>query len=202
MAISTREPIVLASASPRRLELLLQWGVDIEVDRADVEELDDPGAEPGQLTRANAVAKLECVLSRHPDRIVLAADTAVAMPGEVLGKPRDAADARRMLRALSGRWHEVVSAVAVSSSGAGHEVDVARTRVRFRQISQDELLGYLESGEWRDKAGAYAIQGRAREFAEEIDGEVETVIGLPRELTLRMLERSMVEIGERSEEVR
>lgn len=179
---------MLASASPRRRELLTEWGIPHEVDHAGIEELDDPEADPDRLTWTNAFAKLEAVAARHPGRIVLAADTAVALPGEVLGKPDDATAARRMLDRLSGVWHEVYSAVAVAALPHVTAIEVARTRVRFREISPAELERYLLLGEWRDKAGAYAIQGRAGAFVEEIDGEVETVIGLPRAITLRMLE--------------
>jgi septum formation protein len=170
--------LVLASASPRRRELLSAAGFDFDVDAADVDETRHPGEPAGAYARRVAIAKARAVADRRPDDVVLGADTIVVVDDEVLGKPVDDADAARMLGLLSGRSHRVLTAVAVVARG--REVDLLEETVVWMQaLAPDAITAYLESGEARDKAGAYGIQGRASRFIPRIDGSYTNVVGLP-----------------------
>jgi septum formation protein len=173
--------IYLASGSPRRRELLRQIGVSYRVIDTAVDEtaLEDeaPLAYVSRVAAAKANAGWQC--SREPDDApVLAADTAVVLDGSILGKPRDQADALDMLRRLSGRSHEVLTAVALRSA-AGLDGRVSRSVVTFRSIDAAEAGDYWDTGEPRDKAGAYAIQGRAAVFIADLRGSYSGVMGLP-----------------------
>jgi septum formation protein len=182
--------LVLASASPRRADLLRAAGYDFDVRPADVDERVRAGEGPEPYARRLAEAKA-LRLGRHPALPVLAADTVVVVDGEVLGKPADPDDAARMLRRLSGRVHEVLTAVALIPAGRGPvpvEVAVERTRVEFRQLVEAEIAGYVATGEPMDKAGAYAVQGRAAGFVRRLEGSYSNVVGLPLPLVHRMLE--------------
>ncbi|HWW29860.1 MAG TPA: Maf family protein [Steroidobacteraceae bacterium] len=173
--------IYLASGSPRRRELLRQIGVsyrliDTAVDETALED-EAPLAYVSRVAAAKANAGWQC--SREPDDApVLAADTAVVLDGSILGKPRDQADALDMLRRLSGRSHEVLTAVALRSA-AGLDGRVSRSVVTFRSIDAAEAGAYWDTGEPRDKAGAYAIQGRAAVFIADLRGSYSGVMGLP-----------------------
>ena len=187
----TRAPqICLASASPRRRELLAQLGVAHVVAPADIDESRRDGEAPGDyvlrmaLEKARRVAA-EPALSRGLP--VLGADTSVVVQGGVLGKPADAAESRAMLELLSARVHEVLSAVALVSA-CGTQSRLSRTEVRFRAITADEAAAYWRCGEPRDKAGGYAIQGRAAAFVESISGSYSGVVGLPLFETAQLLE--------------
>jgi len=177
-----RPPLILASASPRRREILSSLGVAIEVQpsRADEEALqieDDV-----EFVRAAARMKLEDVLGacRHAGAYVLAADTIVCVDGHRLGKPADDADAVRMLELLAGRDHVVRTAVALGQVGEGVlECRVVETRVWFRRATREELERYVAAGESSDKAGAYGVQGRASGFVTRLEGSYTNVVGLP-----------------------
>jgi septum formation protein len=170
--------IVLASASPRRRDLLRAAGIPFEVDAPIVDETRRPSEVAETYVERMAREKVTAVAARHPARVVLAADTIVVIGERVLGKPIDAAEATAMLRALSGRSHVVMTAVAVARSGVVRAV-VDQTTVRMRRIEDEEIATYVSTGEPLDKAGAYAIQGGAQAFIESIDGALDTVIGLP-----------------------
>jgi septum formation protein len=177
-------PLVLASASPRRRELLEAAGFVFEVDVADVDETRHPGEPAGAYARRVALAKAQAVADRHPESIVLGAATVVVLDHndadteEVLGKPVDDADAVRMLTALAGRTHRVLTAVALV--GRGTTVDaIEETLVWMQALTPTEIVAYVESGEPRDKAGAYGIQGRASRFIPKIEGSYPNVVGLP-----------------------
>jgi septum formation protein len=165
---------VLASASPRRAELLRAAGFGFDVLVADVDETVQCGESPEAYVRRVAAAKAQAVAARVPGRQVLAADTTVVAGGEILGKPMDAADATRMLRLLSGRTHEVLTAVCLNQSC---EVEV--TEVDFVALTTAEIEWYVASGEPMDKAGAYAIQGLASRFVSAVRGSYSNVVGLP-----------------------
>lgn len=185
--------IYLASASPRRRELLTQLGVLFERIHADIDERVLPGedavAYTERLARAKADAGWAVVESCGlPARPLLSADTTVVQDGEIFGKPRDAADAARMLRAFSGRSHQVVTSVAVRQE-AHVELATQVTQVWFRPLSDDDIARYIGSGEPFDKAGAYGIQGRAAVFAERLDGSFTGVMGLPLFETAALLSR-------------
>jgi septum formation protein len=182
--------VVLASASPRRRELLARLGLAFEVRPADVDETPRPGETPERLARRLALEKARAVvLDEPPGTRVIGADTVVAVAGELLGKPADAAEARRMLARLSGREHEVWTGVAVLVADGQEQVDVGRTAVRFRPLGPDEIAAYVASGEPLDKAGGYAIQGGAAEFVESVDGDYDNVVGLPLALLAELLSR-------------
>lgn len=180
--------IILASASPRRKEILDEMGIDFIVEPSRYEENNAQDLPPDVLAKRQARGKaLEVARRIAPKVPVLGADTIVVLDGKVLGKPRDKADAARMLVALSGRAHEVLTGVAVVF-GDTICSRVARTEVSFREISKEEIEAYIETGEPMDKAGAYAIQGIGGQFVKEIHGSRSNVIGLPKKLTLALLE--------------
>ncbi|WP_375760481.1 Maf family protein [Corallococcus exercitus] len=181
---------VLASASPRRKDLLAQLGLRFTVAAADIDETPMAGEIARNYVHRLAVEKARTVATRHPDAWVLAADTTVALGSELLGKPRDAAEARRMLTRLSGQVHEVFTGIAVA--GRAQASEVVRTQVTFRTLSQDEIAWYADTGEPLDKAGAYAIQGKGGFLVQGIDGSPSNVIGLPLGETLALLTRAGV----------
>jgi septum formation protein len=174
-----REPLVLASASPRRRDLLERVGVPIEVVPADVDESRRPSEPPIAYARRVAQSKAEEIARRMPGRWVLAADTVVEVDGEVLGKPSDADDAARMWRRLSGRSHQVITAFALRGPGDREVVREVATEVCFRAAGPDEIAAYLRAGEWRGKAGGYAAQGMAAAFVSAVRGSFTNVVGLP-----------------------
>jgi septum formation protein len=181
------ERLVLASASPRRAEILRAVGWPFEVTAAGVDE----AARGSEYVERLACEKAEAVAEGRASGLVLGADTVVAVGGQVLGKPADAEDARRMLRLLSGRWHDVLTGVALVRAETG-EVLVSHelTRVRFASLTDDEIDWYVATNESADKAGAYAVQGRAALFIEEIEGDYWNVVGLPVRLVYKLAEES------------
>jgi septum formation protein len=182
--------LVLASASPRRRELLGQLGLRFTVAAADIDETPRPDEAPEAYVLRLAREKARAVASRFPGAWVLAADTTVVLGRELLGKPRDAAEAREMLSRLSGRTHEVHTGVALA--GRAEEALVVRTRVTFRTLGPEEIAWYASSGEPLDKAGAYAVQGKGGFLVEALEGSPTNVIGLPLGETLALLARAGV----------
>lgn len=183
--------LVLASASPRRRELLARAGVAFEVMPADIEERALPGEAPETLAERLAREKALAVarqLGPSPPRLVLGSDTIVVLGGDVLGKPRDAADAEAMLARLAGRTHRVVTGVALAESGdlAVRSLTVA-SRVTFRALGAEEIRRYVAGGEALDKAGSYAFQGEGRGFVSAVEGSESNVVGLPIDETLALL---------------
>lgn len=170
--------VVLASQSPRRRELLSLVGISHEVQPADIDETPWPDEMPVPHAERLAKAKAHVIAMREPDAVVIAADTIVVIDGAILGKPADAADARTMLRRLSGRTHEVYTAVAVAM-GAHVASDVVRVQVRFRALDDETIARYVDTGEPMDKAGAYGIQGYGATIVEHIEGDYFAVMGLP-----------------------
>jgi septum formation protein len=179
-------PIILASASPRRRELLLAAGLDCEVDPVAVDEQRHPGEAPADYVARVARLKAETGATRRPDRDVLAADTAVVVGDEVLGKPADDRDAARMLGLLSGRAHDVLTGVALARHGR-IVVEVESTTVWMASLSDEDVAWYVATGEPRDKAGAYAIQGLASRFIPRIAGSYTNIVGLPVARVYRLL---------------
>ncbi|MDJ0928456.1 MAG: Maf family protein [Gammaproteobacteria bacterium] len=181
--------VYLASASPRRRELLAQLGLDCEVLPVNVDETSLPGEAPGQYVSRLALAKARAVdaSALQAPAPVIAADTTVVLDGDILGKPRGEADACAMLCRLGGQVHEVYTAVAAKQ--AAHEVTaLSCSTVRFRDIDADEARAYWGTGEPRDKAGAYGIQGIAAIFVERLEGSYSGVMGLPLFETARLLQ--------------
>jgi septum formation protein len=180
---------VLASASPRRLLLLRQIGVEPErIDPRDIDENPLRDETPRLMAARLARLKAEAARDRHPDAFVLAADTIVAVGRRVLGKAADAAEARRFLSLLSGRAHRVLSAVRVISPDGRAAERLSESRVTFKRLSDRELDRYLAGDEWRDKAGAYAIQGQAGAFVLSLSGSYSGVVGLPLYETAALLD--------------
>lgn len=170
--------IILASASPRRREICSLIGVEFEVIPSKSEEPVDLSLSPTEAIEKIAYAKGKEVFSEHSDKIVLSADTAVFCRGKFFEKPKDVLDARQMLKKLSGTTHKVITAVSIFSPKKQVTFsDVAY--VTFCALSDDEIDAYLVQNEWCDKAGAYAIQGKAAKFIKKIDGDFYTVMGLP-----------------------
>lgn len=187
-----RNRLVLASKSPRRSEILERLGLPCEVRPSRVQEAGRPGEEPAALALRLARDKATEVGARTGTlgAVVLAADTVVVVDGRALGKPADHAHATAMLRALSGRWHEVVTAVVLlRAPDVTLEATTVATAVRFRGLSEDTIARYVASGEGRDKAGAYAIQGLGAGLVSEVRGSYDNVVGLPAAEVIEMLER-------------
>ena len=172
-------PVVLASGSPRRRELLGQMGIEnFEVLPAQGEETAPEGLAPDALVARLALQKAREVAALRPEATVIGADTVVALDGRVLGKPSDEEEAREMLSALSGRRHQVYTGMAVLSGGQVF-THVECTQVEFRPLTAEEIAAYVATGESMDKAGAYGIQGRACVFIRGIQGDYYNVVGLP-----------------------
>ena len=177
--------IVLASRSPRRAELLSAAGIEFTVRVADVDETPSEREAPRDYALRIAQMKARAVRATA-DEVVLAADTTVVLGDEIMGKPADAADAVRMLRALAGNRHEVITAICLRCGG-DIETDIASTSVWFAPLDDVEIADYVASGEPMDKAGAYGIQGLASKFIDRIEGSYSNVVGLPIALTYRHL---------------
>ncbi len=186
-AASAEAILVLASASPRRRELLAARGIRFEVVPSRVEEIPEPGELPEAFAQRIAREKARDVANERPGRCILGADTVVIADGMVFGKPTDRNDARRMLEALSGRTHRVRTAVALLAPDGSLKETAVETLVEFRRLSSVEIDNYIESEEPFDKAGAYAIQGGAREFVTQVWGSYSNVVGLPIEAVLQLL---------------
>ncbi|MBP6750399.1 MAG: septum formation inhibitor Maf [Xanthomonadaceae bacterium] len=179
----------LASKSPRRRELLLRHGFDFGIVDLDIPEHPAPGESPEDYVRRVAREKAGAGLLRlvgQADAVVLGADTEVALDDRIFGKPVDADEAAEMLRALSGRTHRVISSVAVVSA-AREAQTTSVTEVRFAALDDARIAEYLDSGEWKGKAGAYAIQGRAEAFVAHLSGSYSGVMGLPMFETVALL---------------
>jgi MAF protein len=187
--------LVLASGSPRRAEILTAVGWHFEKQVADVDESVLPGETPEDYVRRLARKKAEAVAAQRKNALVLGADTTVVLDGEIIGKPVDLDDARRMLRKLSGSWHEVLTGVALAEVRSFESetvspktvVGLERTRVKFAEMTEAEIDFLAEYGEPLDKAGAYAVQAQAALFIEGIEGDYWNVVGLPIHLVYNLL---------------
>jgi septum formation protein len=170
-------PIILASASPRRRELLQNLGLHFDTVPADVDETHNPDEVPFDLVRRLSVAKAEAVARHYPEALVIAADTLVVLRGEILGKPKDREQNRDFIARLSGRTHEVFTGHALQL-GEKRAERVVKTAVRFRKLTEDEIDRYVATGEGRDKAGGYAVQGYGSALVREVRGCYFSVVGL------------------------
>ena len=193
------DPLVLASRSPRRHQLLREAGIAFEALPVDLDETPTPGegaeATVVRLAREKALAGAERVA---PGRLVLGSDTGVILEDRLFGKPTDAEDAVRVLETLLGRTHRVTTAVALAESGSGRVWSCAvSTEVTMREAPRDEVESYVATGEPMDKAGGYGFQGEGRRFVTRIEGSATNVIGLPLDETRALLERAERERGER-----
>jgi septum formation protein len=181
--------LVLASASPRRQELLRNAGIAFEVQPAHIPEDPQPGESAKACAERLAHEKAQAVARLRPQDVVLGADTVVVVDGQLLGKPSDAADAARMLRMISGREHSVITGVCLVAGGQW-SVASESTTVTVSEISENEIADYVASGEPMDKAGAYAIQGIASRWIPRIEGDYSNVVGLPVALVWRLMRQA------------
>lgn len=170
--------IILASASPRRRELLKNIFTEFEIMPADVDETLSEKIKAEDAARYLSRKKAEFIAEKYPDALVIGSDTTVVTDGEILGKPDNKADARRMLNTLSGKTHKVITGVCLCKNGNTRSFSET-TEVVFYKLSESEIEEYLNGDEWRDKAGAYGIQGEAGFFVEKINGDYNNVVGLP-----------------------
>ena len=183
-------PLILASGSPRRREILETLRLPFTVRRSDADETRGEGESPLDFVRraaADKAAEVAAAVTGEPAPFVLGADTEVVVDGETLGKPADDQQARKMIARLADRWHEVATGMAVVRGRAVLAVDCVVTRVRFRALTDREVDGYVASGEGRDKAGAYAVQGLGSGLVVAIEGSYHNVVGLPAVETLELL---------------
>ncbi len=184
--------LILASGSPRRAEILTAVGWEFEKEVADVDETEFSGEKPEDYVQRLAKTKAETVAANHKDVLVLGADTIVVIENKIVGKPKDYEDARRMLERLSGKWHEVLTGIALVKVLEGNfetRVNLQRTRVKFAEMTDAEIEFLVEKGEPLDKAGAYAVQAQAALFIEEIAGDYWNVVGLPVSLVYDLLKK-------------
>ncbi|MGE5391535.1 MAG: Maf family protein [Deltaproteobacteria bacterium] len=182
--------VILASASPRRATLLHNLGLDFTTVPADIDESIMSKEKPADAVMRIAAAKAEAAGKSHPDAVVIAADTVVVCKGQILGKPVDDREAFTMLSMLSGAAHEVITGLCILYSATGErEIDCETTRVFFRELDTEEIEAYIASGEPRDKAGAYGIQGLAAIFVAGLEGCYFNVVGLPLSRLYLMLKR-------------
>lgn len=185
--------LILASQSPRRRELFDLIGLPFTVLVSEADE-DIPLEEPGAYVEKLALRKADAVFAQHPESCVVGADTIVWLDGAIIGKPKDEADAYRILRLLSGRTHTVYTGLAILAPGSKEALHDA-TRVTFASLSDAEIWAYIHSGEPLDKAGAYGVQGKGAIFVEKVEGCYFTVIGLP----VPRLYRALAKLGIRPE---
>lgn len=185
-------PLVLASSSPRRKELLGHFGLPFSIMVPEVDESLLPGEDPPAHVGRLAAAKAKAVAGETGEGLIIAGDTVVVLDGEIIGKPEGPEEARRMLRRLSGRTHSVYSGVAVADASTGEmRTAVVRSGVTMAVVAPEEIRRYVDTGEPLDKAGAYAVQGRGGEYVIAVEGSVTNVIGLP----LRELHRLLAASG-------
>jgi septum formation protein len=186
MSAPPAPPLLLVSTSPQRRAILEQLAIPFEVVAPRYDEVDPPDADPVELVRRHARGKARSVAPGAGERPILAVDTTVALDGRLFGKPADLADAQRMLETLGGRTHAVVSGLCLLAPGS-EVVEDETTLVTFRPLAPRDRAVYLASGEWRDRAGGYAIQGLGANLVERIEGDYLNVVGLPGALLVRLL---------------
>lgn len=199
----TLPKLILASGSPRRAEILTSVGWEFTKDSADIDETELPDESPENYVRRLAREKAERVAQKYEDALILGADTTVLIDHQIIGKPVDITDAKRMLKMLSGNWHEVLTGVAlvkVQSSKSQIQspktvVGLQVTRVKFAEMSDEEIDFLAENGEPLDKAGAYAVQAQAALFIEEIEGDYWNVVGLPIHLVYELVKENQFDFG-------
>jgi septum formation protein len=182
--------IVLASASPRRKQLLAEAGYKFTVRPADIDEsaIFSGGFEPCEYAKRLALAKAKNVAAEFPDRIVIGADTVIDFEGEIIGKPRNAKEAEKITRKIFSRRHKVITAVAIVQLNSGVEIVSSDTTTIYpKKMTDEQIAKHIKGGSWRGKSGAYGIQEAGDEFVEKIDGSLTNVMGLPMELLQRML---------------
>ena len=190
MTIKRTSPFILASASPRRRQLLAEAGYEFTVVHPDIDEssFTTDRIAPCKYAEKLALAKAKSVAQKYPDNLVIGADTIVDCRGEIIGKPADAEEASRIIQKLFAEPHKVITGLAVCRARDGVEIVTSDSTTVFpKQLTQDQIDGHIESGLWKDKSGAYAIKENGDEFIERIEGSLTNVMGLPMELLERIL---------------
>jgi septum formation protein len=194
------KPVVLASSSPRRRELLERAGLQFTIDPSETDEKLDDSRGPEELAKLISSMKARSAAQRHPGSIIIAADTFGVLDGKLLGKPCDAADAQEMLRRMSGKCHLVLTGFTILDSESGKAVSrVVKTKVYFNELSSGQIDEYVATGEPLDKAGAYAIQGLGAGMVEKIEGDYFNVVGLPVSALARELKKFGIELPNASQ---
>ena len=189
------KPVVLASSSPRRRELLEKTGLEFIVDAAEIYEDHGRRLKPAELAKNISLEKAKAVAARHPCAIIIAADTFGVLDGRLLGKPRNKDDARNILERMGGKCHRVVTGFTILDTDTGKAISKAvETKVYFRKLDWEEIEDYVQTGEPLDKAGAYAIQGLGALLVEKIEGDYFNVIGLPLSALVQDLKRFGVKL--------
>ena len=191
--------IILASASPRRKEILAKTGLEFSVDKSVYAEDDIPGLKPARLAIFHSRGKAREVAVKHKNALIISADTIVVLKDVIFGKPEDPDDAARMLKALSNRTHTVITGFTILDTGTGRELSRAvASRVTFRRLGDAEIRAYIKSGEPMDKAGAYGVQGLGAAIVKKIDGDFFNVMGLPlSELSVQLKKFGLNVLGQR-----
>lgn len=190
-----KQPFILASRSPRRMELLKSIGLPFIVDEPDFDESMSSDLLAHDLVLVNAIGKARSVLPRHKTGLILGVDTVGALDDHILEKPKDREDAIRILKLLSGRTHEVYSGLCLIDAASGHEeTAIERTKITFRRMSRNEIEIYVDSGEPMDKAAAYAAQGLGAIFVKRFDGDYFNVVGLPLARLQQILKRFDIDL--------
>jgi len=196
MSLNDCGQLILASASPRRRELLQQIGVKFRVEVADIDETPLSAETPAAYVARLALGKAQKVAANNPGCVVLGSDTTVVLDGEILGKPENDADARRILATLAGRRHQVMTAVALVRDDQQRQQTVI-TQVHFAALTAAQIAAYVATGEPADKAGAYGIQGLGAVLVDAIDGSYSNVVGLPLTETAAMLQEFNIPIWDK-----
>ena len=192
MSKQTRYSFILASASPRRKQLLTEAGYKFMIVRPDIDELafSTKDVEPCEYAEQLALAKAKNIAEKHPERLVIAADTIAYFEGEIIGKPADRTDAEQITKKLFSKPHKVITGIAIVRLRDGIEINQSDTTTVYpKKLTPEQIAEHIKNGTWRDKAGAYAIQENGDEFIERIEGSLTNVMGLPMELLERLLKR-------------
>lgn len=188
---NTGYPVILASASPRRRQLLQQIGIDFIIDPSSIKETVPKGMLPQQIIQYLALQKARDIAAKYREGLIIGADTIVTIDNDIMGKPRDDSEAFSMLTRLQGRVHQVYTGlVMLNAENKSYMSDYECTRVFFHSLTEEEILRYIKSGEPRGKAGAYAIQGKGALFIEKIEGCYSNVVGLPLHILYIMLKKA------------
>ncbi len=189
-------PVILASQSPRRREIFRYFSLPFEQVSHSFDESSFPtNVSPEEYAKGLSLEKAKDVAARYKESVIVAADTIVVIDGVILSKPKDRADASRMLHSLSGKWHRVITGVTVGSNGT-FKTDSAETRVLLNSVTEEEIQSLLDRGEWHDKVGGYAIQGVGSLLVRRIDGDYYNVMGLPVGLLASMLNQFRINLWE------
>ncbi|MBD3280294.1 septum formation protein Maf [Candidatus Dojkabacteria bacterium] len=188
--------LILASQSPQKRSLLNKLGLVFQVENPDIDEKVGKDENPESYVRRIALEKAEKISKSNKDTLIIAHDMVIDLDGEIIGKPKDAKDAKKILKSLSGREHEVVSSAVLMLDGEAKYQGAQRTTIKFRKLSAEDIEKYIKTEEWMEKAGAYAIQGEGGMLVESIEGSYFNIVGLPLTPLIRAFQKEGVEVDE------